>query len=81
MRVFAAMYAWRDRLSRSEDESTRYVLPNHMLSRISEVLPTDIAGLYACCNPVPPFVKLYSSDILSIIAEAKKEVRKRFNFM
>lgn len=29
-----ALYEWRDRLSRSLDESTGYVLPNHMLLKL-----------------------------------------------
>jgi ribonuclease D len=74
MRVFAAMYGWRDAISREEDESTRYVLPNHMLFRVSEIMPCDSVALFACCNPVPPIVKLYATDIVSIVINAKKEV-------
>jgi ribonuclease D len=101
MRVFAALYAWRDRVAREEDESTRYhflplcllfvdvfvfvtecegvcvltngryVLPNHMLFHISEVMPVDIPALLACCNPVPPLVRQHSADLATIIREAR----------
>jgi exosome complex exonuclease RRP6 len=74
MRVFAALFAWRDRTAREQDESTRYVLPNHMLFRISELMPADQDNLIACCSPVPPLVKVYATDLLAIIVEAKKEV-------
>ncbi|XP_075930230.1 exosome complex component 10-like [Petromyzon marinus] len=33
------LYAWRDRTARAEDESTGYVLPNHMLMKIAEEMP------------------------------------------
>jgi len=73
MKAFAGVFAWRDRVAREEDESTRYVLPNHMLFRISETLPTDVNSLLACCNPVPPLVRLQAHDLLSIIEDARKD--------
>ncbi len=75
MRVFAALYAWRDRTAREQDESTRYVLPNHMLFRISEAMPSDGPTLLSCCNPVPPLLKQYITQVINVINEAKKEVR------
>ncbi|CAF1671665.1 unnamed protein product, partial [Rotaria sordida] len=36
-----SLYYWRDRIARQEDESTGYVLPNHMLLQISEILPRN----------------------------------------
>lgn len=57
MRVFASVYKWRDVTARQEDESTRYVLPNNMLFTISEMMPTDVPSLIACCSPVPPFIR------------------------
>lgn len=80
MRVFAALFAWRDRTARTEDESIRYILPNHMLFKISDFMPTDISGLLSCCNPVPPLVKMNAPEILKVIADAKKEVCKVNNF-
>ncbi|KAH6931823.1 hypothetical protein HPB50_000888 [Hyalomma asiaticum] len=34
------LYSWRDHTARNEDESTGYVLPNHMILEISEILPS-----------------------------------------
>jgi exosome complex exonuclease RRP6 len=42
LRVFAALYNWRDKTARAEDESTRYVLPNHMLFNIAEHMPEEV---------------------------------------
>lgn len=36
--ALSALYRWRDERSRAEDESIDYVLPNHMLLKIAEVL-------------------------------------------
>jgi ribonuclease D len=74
MRVFAILYAWRDKVAREEDESTRYVLPNHMLFRISEVIPSDIYTLFSCCNPVPPLIRLHAHELLAFIDDARREV-------
>ena len=73
MNVFAGLFKWRDTVAREQDESIRFVLPNHMLFKISEVLPSDPSSLLQCCSPVPPLVKTYTMEILSIINEAKKE--------
>ena len=38
------IYKWRDQTARSEDESTAFVLPNHMMLKIAELLPGDQEG-------------------------------------
>ncbi|CAB3410955.1 unnamed protein product [Caenorhabditis bovis] len=65
------LYCWRDRVAREQDESPQYVLPNHMLLALSETLPNDVGGIYACCNPLPYYVKLRTGDIFKIIVEAR----------
>jgi exosome complex exonuclease RRP6 len=71
LRVCAALFAWRDKVARLEDESTRYVLPNHMLLTISELMPTDVNGLLACCHPIaPPLVRVHAHEIVAIIKRA-----------
>lgn len=57
------LYKWRDVIARNEDESPQFVLPNHMLLALSESLPRDVGGIYACCNPLPHFVKQRTGDI------------------
>ena len=58
-------------MGRQEDESTGYVLPNHMLFQIAENMPKDQEGVIACCNPVPPLVNQHVSDIVRMIAEGR----------
>ena len=52
-RVFAALYDWRDRVGREEDESTGYVLPNKMLLSLSRAMPQSINGMSSCIHPIP----------------------------
>ncbi|XP_022688477.1 exosome component 10-like isoform X2 [Varroa jacobsoni] len=66
------LYAWRDRLAREHDESTGYVLPNHMLLQMCEVLPREIQGIIACCNPCPPLVKQQLHELHQIILKARE---------
>jgi len=83
--VLKAVHKWRDQTAREEDESPRYVMPNHILRRIAEVMPTDPQSIHGCCNPIPPLVRMYSMDIARIIEKTrneflkhKKEHEKRF---
>ncbi|KAF9116697.1 exosome nuclease subunit [Mortierella sp. AM989] len=72
--VFKALHAWRDQTARDEDESIRYVLPNHMLFTLAEKMPEEAAKVLGCCNPVPPPVKLNASDIAMLISRTKASV-------
>nr|KAG5707355.1 hypothetical protein BaRGS_005322 [Batillaria attramentaria] len=66
------LYGWRDGMARVEDESTQYVLPNHMLLQMAEILPRERQGVLACCNPIPPIVRQYQYEIHAIIMEARE---------
>lgn len=67
------IYAWRDKLARELDESPGYILPNHMLLKISEMLPKESFGILACCSPVPPLVRQCLHEIHYIIKKAKEQ--------
>jgi len=72
--VFKALHAWRDQTARDEDESIRYVLPNHMLFTLAEKMPEEAAKVLACCNPVPPSVKMNATDIAYLISRTRASV-------
>uniref|UniRef100_A0A8C4TDH1 Exosome complex component 10 n=1 Tax=Erpetoichthys calabaricus TaxID=27687 RepID=A0A8C4TDH1_ERPCA len=65
------LYRWRDQIARQEDESTGYVLPNHMLMKISEELPKESQGILACCNPVPPLVKQQLNELHLLVQQSR----------
>eukprot|EP01095_Lingulamoeba_sp_RSL-Kostka_P016409 TRINITY_DN802_c2_g1_i1.p1 TRINITY_DN802_c2_g1~~TRINITY_DN802_c2_g1_i1.p1 ORF type:complete len:1015 (+),score=364.65 TRINITY_DN802_c2_g1_i1:90-3134(+) len=73
LRVLEAVYAWRDGVAREEDESERYVLPNHMLFKIAEYMPETTAELFKCCDTIPPLVQVRGPDIVLEIVNAKSD--------
>ncbi|EKM49624.1 uncharacterized protein PHACADRAFT_214164 [Phanerochaete carnosa HHB-10118-sp] len=69
-RIYKAVHAWRDRAAREEDESTRYVLPNHYLFVLAEQPPADIAGLLSLFQHVPPVVRRRAKELFEAIRQA-----------
>uniref|UniRef100_A0A2C9JNJ3 Exosome complex component 10 homolog n=1 Tax=Biomphalaria glabrata TaxID=6526 RepID=A0A2C9JNJ3_BIOGL len=72
MTALKEVYAWRDGMARVEDESYGYVLPNHMLLQIAEILPRERQGVLACCNPIPPLVRQNLIELHNIILQARE---------
>ncbi|KAM4886127.1 exosome complex component 10 [Sylvia borin] len=70
--AFRLLFAWRDKIARQEDESTGYVLPNHMLLKIAEELPKEPQGIIACCNPVPPLIRQQINELHLLIQQARE---------
>ncbi|KAL9651828.1 hypothetical protein ABK040_000176 [Willaertia magna] len=69
-KVFRVLYRWRDTVARKEDESIRYVLPDHMMFTIAQETPRDIPLLLSCCNPVPKLVRRDAKIIVDLIKKA-----------
>uniref|UniRef100_A0A8C4NJ32 HRDC domain-containing protein n=1 Tax=Eptatretus burgeri TaxID=7764 RepID=A0A8C4NJ32_EPTBU len=65
------LHAWRDNVARVEDESTGYVLPNHMLLKISRELPKTVQGVLACCVPPPPLLCRHLADVHTLVLQAR----------
>lgn len=74
LRVFAALFFWRDRTAREEDESVRYVLPDKMLFNIAKNMPSDTNQLLICCTPTPPLLRVHASDVILIVQDAMDNV-------
>ncbi|XP_026876962.2 exosome component 10 [Electrophorus electricus] len=70
--AFRLLYSWRDKMAREEDESTGYVLPNHMMMKIAEELPKEPQGIVACCNPTPPLVRQQLNELHQLIKQARE---------
>lgn len=70
-RVFTTLYLWRDRVAREEDESTGYVMPNHVLIKLTKQLPTRSDYLFRTCHPVPTFVRKHAHELTTMIAAEK----------
>ncbi|KAF9524119.1 hypothetical protein CPB83DRAFT_861782 [Crepidotus variabilis] len=71
--VYKSVHWWREKVAREEDESTRYILQNHLLFLIAEQPPADITSLLRIFrSSVPPVIKRRAKELLSVIKEAVK---------
>ena len=66
-----ALYDWRDKTGRREDESVHYVCPNSALLRIASNQPGTVAALQRLVNPPPPLVLRRSHEILEVLNRIK----------
>lgn len=51
----------------------RFILPNHMLLQIAELLPREMQGILACCNPIPPLVRANLLELHKIVLRAREQ--------
>ncbi len=49
-----------------------YVLPNHMLFQISEILPRESQGILACCNPIPTLLRQQIQELFHLVQQARE---------
>lgn len=69
--VFRAIHGWRDQVARTDDDSTNFIMPNHVIFSIAKVMPTDMVALLALCHPVSYSVKSRAGELLDVIKLAK----------
>jgi ribonuclease D len=72
MKALRDLYEWRDKIARETDESCEYVLKNHHLLKIAELLPREIYGILALCNPLSSVVETNVHEILEVIKQARE---------
>ncbi|KAF7301136.1 Exosome complex exonuclease RRP6 [Mycena indigotica] len=65
--VYRCVHQWRDSVARQEDESTRYILPNHFLFQLAESPPSDMTALLKTFSSVPPTVRKRAKELLDAI--------------
>lgn len=56
MSVYAALYAWRDRLARQQDESLGYVLSRAAMTALAVAAPASVGGVMQCLGGRMPLV-------------------------
>ena len=72
MKALRDLYEWRDKMARESDESCEYVLKNHQLLKIAELLPREIYGILALCNPLSNLVQANVHEMNEIIKSARE---------
>ncbi|KAG1711750.1 hypothetical protein DVH05_008993 [Phytophthora capsici] len=73
-RVIIELYLWRDTLARQEDESVAYVMPNHVLMKLTKHLPVRSDELFRACHPVPLLIRKHALQITKLIVTAKAKL-------
>eukprot|EP00850_Spirogloea_muscicola_P013094 SM000087S23376 [mRNA] locus=s87:380220:386117:- [translate_table: standard] len=71
--VLAGLYRWRDAVARREDESTCYVLPNHLLLRLAEQMPGSAHALLKSARRFPIVAKS-AQAVVEVIVRARDAV-------
>jgi exosome complex exonuclease RRP6 len=69
--VYRATHEWRDKIARADDDSTAFVMPNHVIMSIAKLMPTDMVALLGIAHPVSYSVKSRSGELLEVIKSAK----------
>lgn len=74
--VLKALYDWRDEVARKEDESVRYIMPNHLMTALSTNMPLDVQGVLELASSSGPRIRVHVKDIVDVIKAAKVKVDK-----
>jgi exosome complex exonuclease RRP6 len=69
--VFRAVHSWRDKISRDDDDSTSFVMPNHIIFSIAKLMPMDMVALLGIAHPISHSVKSRTGELLELIKSAK----------
>jgi len=70
--VFRAVHAWRDNIARQDDDSTNFVMPNHVLLSLSKLMPADMASMYGAIHPISHNVKARAGELLQLIKSSRE---------
>lgn len=71
--VFRAVHQWRDNLSRKEDESPLFIMPNHAVFSIARAVPADKAALFNAIQHVSHIIRGKADELVEVIQKAKAE--------
>ena len=70
--VFRAVHAWRDKIARLDDDSTNFVMPNHIVLSLSKLMPTNMQAMLSIIHPISHNVKSRTGELLDVIKAAKE---------
>ena len=75
MKAHGTRRAMLGRYCKSLNILCSYVLPNHMMFRLAEMMPQDTQMIMSLCTPVaPPLIKLKALDLVRVIENACNNV-------
>lgn len=71
--IYKAVWAWRDKFARREDESPGFIMTQQMILDIACIIPTDKKALWSLLGANARQLKDHLNDLFTVIQEAKKE--------
>jgi exosome complex exonuclease RRP6 len=71
--VFRAVHKWRDSVSRKEDESPLFIMPNHAVFSIARAMPADKPALFNAIQHVSHIIRAKGDELVGVIAAAKAD--------
>ena len=71
--VFRAIHQWRDMIARQEDEGLHTIMPKQVIFNIAREMPTEMAALLGCSQPISVFVRSRALELLDVVKQAKIE--------
>ena len=69
--IFRAVHGWRDKIARMDDDSTGFLMPNHVIFTIAKLMPMDMMALLGIAHPISHSVKSRAGELLELIKSAK----------
>ncbi|QLG74407.1 hypothetical protein HG535_0G02900 [Zygotorulaspora mrakii] len=66
------LYEWRDMISRRDDESSRFVMPNQLLVALVSYAPVDSIGVVSASNMMSDHVRSNSKEIANLIRKTEE---------
>lgn len=71
--VFRAVHRWRDNLSRQEDESPLFIMPNHAVFSVARAMPGEKADLFNAIQHVSHIIRAKADELVQVVTEAKRD--------
>ncbi|CAP64644.1 uncharacterized protein PODANS_5_9190 [Podospora anserina S mat+] len=71
--VFRALWNWRDKTAREEDESTGFVMKEHVMAEIVRVMPSDKKALWSLLDGHARNLKGRLDELFGVVQEGREK--------
>ncbi|KAK4227644.1 exosome complex exonuclease rrp6 [Podospora fimiseda] len=71
--VYKAVFAWRDKIARQEDESPPFIMTQQMILDIARIIPIDKKALWSLLDTNARQLKVHLDDLFETIQAAKEK--------
>lgn len=73
--IVETLYQWRDKVAKRDDESVRYVIPNHVLVALALLeQPVNAQKVLNACQFVPEYVKYNADELATLISNKLDQI-------